>query len=144
MTLKETIRSQILTATKLKKEPTKNVLKVVLGEIETQESRNGKPLTDDDGYRIIRKTLQGVEEMLGYKPNDSKFEEEKTALNLLLPKQLTAEDIKSTLLSKVDELKAAKSEGQATGIAMKLFKEKNLCVDGNVVKRVITEVRNGS
>jgi hypothetical protein len=119
----------------------KNVLKVVLGEIELQESRNGKQLTDDDCYRVIRKTLQGVEEMLTYKPNDPKFEAEKATLKGLLPKEFAAEDLQAVLSSKIDEIKAAKNDGQATGIAMKFLKERNISVDGNAVKKVVMEIR---
>lgn len=141
MTIKETIRKQIVETTKLRMENQKNVLKVVLGEIELQESRNGKQLTDDDCYRVIRKTLQGVEEMLTYKPNDPKFEAEKATLKGLLPKEFAAEDLQAVLSSKIDEIKAAKNDGQATGIAMKFLKERNISVDGNAVKKVVMEIR---
>lgn len=141
MTLKETIRKQIVETTKLRMEAQKNVLKVVLSEIDLQESRNGKQFTDEDCCRVIRKTLQGVEEMLTYKPNDPKFEAEKATLKGLLPKELDFADLKSALSSKVDEIKAAKSEGQGTGIAMKFFKERSIIVDGNTVKKVVAEIR---
>jgi hypothetical protein len=45
------------------------------------------------------------------------------------------------LASKVDELKLAKSDGQATGIAMKFFKEAKLLVDGNTVTEVVKSIR---
>lgn len=141
MSIKETIRKQITDATKLRAEVQKNVLKVVLGDIELQESRYGKQLTDDEVYRIIRKTLEGVETMLTYKPNDPKFEAEKATLKGLLPKEFAAEDLQTVLSSKVDEIKAAKNDGQATGIAMKFLKERNISVDGNVVKKLVTEIR---
>lgn len=141
MTIKETIRKQIVETTKLRMENQKNVLKVVLGEIELQESRNGKQFTDEDCYRVIRKTLEGVETMLQYKPNDPKFEAEKATLKGLLPKEFAAEDLKVVLSSKADEIKAAKNDGQAIGIAMKFLKEKNISVDGNTVKKVVMEIR---
>jgi hypothetical protein len=141
MSLQETIRKQIVLAMKTKMENQKNVLKVILGEMDLQASRSEKQLTDEDGYRIIRKTLQGVEEMLTYKPNDPKYEAEKATLKLLLPKEFTAEDLKFILSSKVDEIKAAKNDGQATGIAMKFMKERNIIVDGSAVKKVVTEIR---
>ncbi len=141
MTLKETIRKQILEATKSKQDVKKNVLKVVLGEIDTHESRNGKPFTDEDCCRIIKKTLQGVEEMLEYKPGDAKFEEEKATLQALLPPEMSIHDLKVSLTAMADQIRAAKSEGQATGMAMKFFKENKIAVDGNVVKQVIALMR---
>lgn len=121
----------------------KNVLKVILGEMDLQASRSGKELTDDDGYRIIRKTLQGVEEMLGYKPNDPKFETEKATLQALLPQEMSLHDLKVSLTARAEEIRAAKSDGQATGIAMKFFKENKIPVDGNTVKKVVAEIRAG-
>lgn len=141
MTLKETIRKQILEAAKARMDDQKNVLKVILGEIDTQESRTGKPLTDDECCRVIRKTLQGIDEMLGYKPNDAKLETEKVCLSALLPKQLDEAAILASLSAKIEEIKTAKSEGQATGIAMKSCKEQGLAVDGNLVKKVVLEIR---
>lgn len=142
MTLKKTLRSQIVTATKLKRTASKNVLKVVLGEIETQESRNGKELSMDESYKVVRKTLQGVEEMLQYKPNDPQFEEEKFCLNELLPKQLDSVGIAFALAGDMNPLMLAKSDGQAIGIAMKSLKQQNASVDGNLVKEVVTKMRN--
>jgi uncharacterized protein YqeY len=141
MSLKETIRKQITDATKSKQEVQKNVLKVVLGEIDTNETRNGKPFTDDDCIRTIKKTLQGVEEMLGYKPGDEKFLLEKATLQALLPQEMSIHDLKTSLTAKADEIRAAKSDGQATGIAMKFFKENKISVDGNVVKQVVASMR---
>lgn len=142
MSLQETIRKEIVQTTKMKMEAQKNVLKVVLGEMDLQASRSGKQLTDDDGYRIIRKTLQGIEEMLTYKPNDPKFEAEKATLKALLPKEVSIYDLKVSLTAKTEEIRTAKSDGQATGIAMKFFKENNISVDGNVVKKVVSEIRS--
>lgn len=141
MTLKETIRKQILEAAKARMDDQKNVLKVILGEIDTQESRTGKSLSDEECCRVIRKTLQGIDEMLGYKPNDPKLETEKACLSALLPKQLDEAAILASLSSKIEDIKAAKSEGQATGIAMKSCKEQGLSVDGNLVKKVVLEIR---
>jgi uncharacterized protein YqeY len=140
---KEKIRSNIATATKLKKEPAKNVLKVVLGEIDTQEARLSRDLTDEEVYKVIRKTLQGIEEMLQYKPGDVNLEIEKVTLEHLLPKKLDYMDILLELSPKIEELKQAKSDGQATGIAMKLLKEKKLLVEGNDVAQVVKGIRNG-
>jgi uncharacterized protein YqeY len=141
MSLKETIRKHITEATKLRAETQKNVLKVVLGEIDTLESRQGKAFTDEDCCRVIKKTLQGVEEMLTYKPGDAKFEEEKAILQALLPQEMSIHDLKVSLTAKAEEIRAAKSEGQATGIAMKFFKENKIIVDGNLVKKVVAEIR---
>jgi uncharacterized protein YqeY len=141
--LKMKIREQITTATKLRKDTVKNVLKVVLGEIDTQEVRNKKDLSDEEICKVIKKTLQGIEEMLVYKAGDAGLEEEKVTLTALLPKQLDRVDILFQLASKAEEIKAAKSDGQATGIAMKFFKESKQLVDGTDVTAIVKEIRGG-
>lgn len=141
MTIKEKIKNDILVATKNKDDSTKNILKVVLGDINTQEGR-GLTLTDEQIYNTIRKILQGVEEMLTYKPNDTTLLKEKTILSNLVPNQLTKSDIIAELSPKLEELKNAKSDGQATGIAVKFFKENKKSVDGTLVGTVVKELRN--
>jgi uncharacterized protein YqeY len=141
MTIKERIKADILTATKARDNVTKNTLKVVLGEVDTQEGR-GKTLTDEQVYGIVRKVLQGIEEMLTYKPGDTALLQEKTTLSKLLPAQLNRDDILDKLIDKVDEIVNAKADGQATGIAMKYFKENKLVVDGTLVADVIKQLRN--
>jgi uncharacterized protein YqeY len=141
MTIKERIKADILAATKAKDNATKNTLKVVLGEVDTQEGR-GKTLTDEQIYGVIRKVLQGVEEMLTYKPGDAVLMQEKATLSKLLPVQFDREDILDKLIDKVDEIKNAKSDGQATGIAMKYFKENKLVVDGTLMAEIVKQLRN--
>lgn len=141
MNIKERIKADILTATKAKDNATKNTLKVVLGEVDTQEGR-GKNLTEEQIYGVIRKVLQGIEEMLTYKPGDAVLMQEKDTLSKLLPVQLGREDILDKLINKVDEIKNAKADGQATGIAMKYFKENKLVVDGTLVADIVKQLRN--
>lgn len=141
--LKEQIRASVIAATKARNDSVKNILKVILGEIDTQEARQTKPLADDDIHKIIRKTVQGLEEMLQYKPGDSKLETEKRTLEELLPKMLDSAGILLVLKDKIEELKNAKSDGQATGIAMKFLKEQKHSIDGNEVAQVVKGIRNG-
>lgn len=142
MSLKEKIRSQINAAIKERREVEKNVLRVVLGEVDSMEARNSKVFSDDEISKVIRKILQGVEEMLQYKKDDPKLLEEKNILNALLPQQLGVQELKNKLEAKLSEIKNAKSDGQATGIAMKFFKEEKLSVDGNLVATIVKELRS--
>jgi hypothetical protein len=140
MTLKDRIKASILTAVKAKDDVAKNILKVVLGEIDTQEGR-GKDLTDEQIYTIVRKTLQGIEEMLTYKPGNAVLLGEKAILTALVPTQLSREDIIAELTPKLEELKGAKADGQATGIAMKHFKANKRDVDGTLVAEIVKQLR---
>lgn len=141
LTLKEQIKIKINVATKARN-PSKNILKVIIGEVDTQEARNGKLLSDEEVCKIIRKTVQGIEEMLVYKPGDYALETEKEILSELLPAQLSREELVSLLSVKLTELKSAKSDGQATGIGMKYLKEQGKLADGKDVTEVVKGLRN--
>lgn len=141
--LKEQIRAQILNATKIQDETTKSVLKVVLGEINAQEA--GGLVTEEQVVKIIRKVLLGIEEMLQYKIGDTRLAAEKGILEALLPKYLNEEEILKILSANeanLSAIKAIRSDGQATGIAMKVIKESKLLVDGNIVAKVIKQIRH--
>jgi uncharacterized protein YqeY len=144
MSLFDTIRAQILSATKAKDEVCKNILKVVLGEIHTMESRTGIKLKDEEIHKVIKKTVEGIDETLKYVKegeNYNKLVAEKQILSNLLPQYLSKEAVLAVLNEIVIDLKAAKSDGQATGVAMKLIKEKKLSVDGKVVSEAVKEIR---
>ena len=69
------------------------------------------------------------------------LDEEYAYLDLLLPKSLGIEEIKAALVSVVADLKSAKSDGQATGLAMKTLKQLKLTVLGNDVSQAVKELR---
>jgi uncharacterized protein YqeY len=62
-------------------------------------------------------------------------------LSALLPKQLSVDDIVAALASEHDAIKAAKSDGQATGIAMKHLKSTGAAVSGNDVGAAVKQIR---
>lgn len=146
MTLKEQIKANIITAMKLKDDVAKNILRVIVGDIETKEvdtkQKKITPLTDEQIYEIIRKAIEDIGETLGYKPNDPTLIREREILTALVPAQLSRQDIINELTPKLEELKTAKSDGQATGIAVKYFKANKKDVNGTLVATVVKELRN--
>jgi uncharacterized protein YqeY len=155
MGLVEQIKDQVKVAMKAKDDVTKNVLRTVLGEVGTLEmsaNQAGKPISDDQVHRIIRKVQTSNTETLGHlrkaqadhpilpqEENIAVLERENQILESFLPKLLTRDEIKAKLAA-VD-LASAKSEGQAVGLAMKYFRESGEAVDGNEVKAAVAELR---
>jgi hypothetical protein len=142
MSFEEILRNRISKAPFRSKE--KDLLKVVLGEIQ-QKSASGK-VTDDQGLAIVKSMIKNnIEKVLPHlKDEDERktmIEEENKILQSLLPSYLTAEQIKNRLVDLVGQIKEAKSEGQATGIAMKHLKLINVQVEGETVKQAIQEMR---
>jgi len=148
MTLVQEIKNQVVAAMKSKDDIARNLLRCVLGEVSTLEgsaNQAGKPVSDEQVCKIIRKvqagnleTLQHVGSMENVKAN---LERENQILESFLPKLLTADEIKAKLSAVTDQIKASKGVGQAVGIAMKLFKESGDAVDGNEVKKAVEELR---
>lgn len=140
--MKNLIHSEMIVATKARKDVAKNILKVILSEISSQEL--AKPLINEDIIKIIRKVIQGIDETLKYLQqncgNYLKLIEEKQVLETFLPTCLTEEEIRQEL--EIDKLKQCKSEGQAIGMAIKQLKEKNKVFLGETVSKLIKVIFN--
>ena len=114
----------------------RDILKTVLGEVETIKSRTGK--MDDAGVvKIFKKFKQGVEETMALMvaPIDTveSMLAEIVIYDQYIPKSLSLFATMSYLDNHKDALLGAKSDGQATGVAMGLLKRENLPVDGKDV-----------
>ena len=148
MPLVEQIKTQMIAAMKGKRDVEKNILRLVMGEVQTLESRQNKSLTDENVYSIIRKLVQKNEETLELVQDDRKDKllAENEVLNTLLPKTLSQEEIEAWFLNHNDPLfemiRDARAEGQAIGIAMKALKADSQDVLGDDVKAVVVKIRN--
>ena len=162
----------MLEARKSKNELAKNVLSVALGDIQVQEGRAAQKgeVTDGQAEKIIQKLIKSNQETMdawnsrkgqvvtigGYVELGSdgaryaalKLENE--ILTKLLPKTCTKEEIKDFLVNVgtfwpvrfIDKLKEAKSNGQATGLAMKELASLEGSKDGKVVAEIVKELRS--
>ena len=156
--LVESIRSQLTAAMKERNEIKKGILRVILGDLSTLESRSGKPPTDEEVKKVIKKLIEGNTETMSHLEKAATFaippisdtwqklKEENVILNSFLPKNLPKEEIKDFLnLSSspiVFEIQGAKSDGQATGLAMKFFKDFDVNIDGKDVSAIVKELRS--
>lgn len=142
-TFVEVLRNEIQSALKLKDDVKKNVLRVALGEIDTLSSRQGS-VSDDNCHNILRKLIENNKETMSL----SSSEDQKKTLSLenevlltFLPKTLSVEEIKSNLTTVLNDIKVAKSDGQAVGVAMKYLKQMKLTVIGADVSKAVSELR---
>lgn len=154
MSVKDQINNRLLLAMKNGNVAEKSILRVIKGEwtnvensYEWRKTTGHSPITDDRIYKIIQKLLEGNNETMKLlPPEDPRFknlQEENEIMKSLLPTQLTKEEVENHLASLLDQIKSAKSEGQAIGVAMKHFKTENLSVDGKIVGEAVKEIRNG-
>lgn len=147
MSLVEVMRDKVKVAMKSGNVAEKSILKLVLGECDTllnSAQQGGKALTDEQVSKVIRKIILSNNETLEYNMPEDKMLiilKENEILESLLPKLLTQDQIREKISSIEADIKSAKSEGQAVGVAMKLLKQSNEAVDGNDVKAVVITLR---
>jgi uncharacterized protein len=139
------IKKHIAAAMKSGDTVARDVLRLALGEIQTAEARKNAALSEDEGMAALRKLIKSNEETLSLSVEGegaAALRREIDVLSALLPKSLSVDAIVAALESERDAIKAAKSDGQATGIAMKHLKAGGHVVSGNDVGAAIKKMRS--
>lgn len=138
------IKKRSMQAMKDRDTVAKEVLRVALGEIQVAEARAGRDATDEESVAVVRKLIKSNEETRGVSADDAQkatLTREIEVLAALLPKTLGVDEIVVALEPVRDALRAAKSDGQATGVAMKHLKTAGAVVTGNDVSAAVRQVR---
>ncbi len=143
--LVDEIKKRITEAMKAKSVD-KEVLRVALGEIQTQEARTEKTFTDEESMAVVRKLVKSNRETLEATTDAAKraeLEREIVVLDALLPKTLSVDEIVAALAPVKEAIAAAGNEGQATGVAMKHLKPTGVTVSGKDVAAAVKLLRAG-
>lgn len=138
------VKKQITQAMRDKDSERRDLLKVVLGELQTAGARLSEALPDAEAERLIRKMVKSNQEMAELSPKPEVVEKMKTeiaVLETLLPKTLSVDEIVEALGPVSDAVKAAGNDGQAMGVAMKHLKSSGASVDGKDVGVAVKQVR---
>lgn len=163
MSLAAKLRGELTAAMKAHDEPKKNLLRVIMGDMDMMVARTGS-VTDEQGLKIIRKIVENDKEALekGFYDETTKtyhevpaekraaMEFEISYLETLLPKTLTYDDVKILLVASPLNLSEQKNEGAAIGSALKYLKQiqletsslQGINIDGKIVKEVVQELRS--
>ncbi len=127
------IRDDMHNAKKSRETLKSNLLSTLYAEMFTQ-SKSGKPLTEDDCIRIIKKFLKNINDTLALDIPPSakeKYSSEKIILEEYLPKQMSNEEIDVTVTKLICEGKVMKD-------IMAYFKENYAGrYDGKTVNEII-------
>ena len=149
--LADTIRSRMIEAMKAKDNPTRDILKIALGEIQTLQARNLNA-TEEECIKVVRKITESNNEtmkiMVDKDENAAssdlfkKLVVENAILNNILPsvwdKDTTASYINKNMGKIVLE---AKSDGEAIKMVMQYIKQQQLPVNGKYVSEIVKEMR---
>jgi uncharacterized protein len=145
------LQARIHEAMKAKDDLARDLLRVILGEASTRKARTGKEPRDDEIHGIIRSMIANNAEtrkeleqrgQTGHEAYE-RLGRENVYLETLLPKTLDRAAIRAELAPIAADLKAAKNDGQAVGLAMRHLKQKGLAVLGEDVAAAVKELRAG-
>jgi uncharacterized protein YqeY len=137
------LKKRLTQAMKDKDEVAKDVLRVALGEIQTIEHRKNAALPDEEAVAVVRKLLKSNEETLSMSEGEraATLKRENEILATLLPKTMDVDAIVAALEPQREAIRAAKSDGQATGIAMKHLKSTGAAFEGSVATEAVKKIR---
>jgi uncharacterized protein YqeY len=140
----DALKAAINQAVKDKDATARDVLRLAFGEIQTAEARAARALSDEEATAIAKKLVKSNEETLVATTDNARAEElrrEIAVLSALLPKTLSVPQILEALASQREAIRAAKNDGQATGIAMKHLKGTGAAFDGKDVGEAVKAIR---
>lgn len=122
----------------------KEVLRVALGDIQTEEARGSQSTTDEVALAVVRRLIKSNEETARLTEDAARketLEKEIAVLRSLLPQGMTVDAIVEALGSVRDAIRACGNDGQATGVAMKQLKQTGATVSGKDVAEAVRKIR---
>ena len=139
------LKGQITTAMKSGDTLARDILRLALGELQMGEARKNAPLSEEEAESVLRKLIKANEETIGLSGGEGErvdtLRREIAILTNLLPQQMSVDDIVFALTPHAADIRAAKADGQATGVAMKLLKAAGAAVSGNDVGVAVKKLR---
>ena len=137
------LKKRLTQAMRERDDVTKDVLRVALGEMQTSEAREGRALSEDEAVAIVRKLVKSNEETLAHASGDAAkaLEKEIVVLGALLPATLSIDAIAELLAPAAEAIRAARNDGQATGLAVKQLKSSGAVFQGNDVAAAVKRLR---
>ena len=103
------IKTRIVAAMKSGNTLERNILKVVLGDLQSNETRKGAALTAEECELTVRKIIKGVSETIAVTADPAAkatLEAEKTIMESLLPKTASADEIAAALAPVADAVRS--------------------------------------
>ena len=144
MSLLETIRKDMIEASKKGDVDSTNILKLAISSIKNEEIAKGSKLSDEEVLKVLRKEESKIKDSIAeFTKMDRKdlIERESKQLKVIssyLPKLMSREEIEKVVSKIVADTHAEglKSMGAVMGIVMKELQGK---ADGSTVKEVVQE-----
>lgn len=145
MSLLTKIRENLKDALLARDEGRKSILRVVIGDVQTQEAKQKKEVSDTDIIKIVQRIIKSNEETMAVmdsaNPSFAALKLENEILSVYLPKTMEEAEVRTLLEPLREDIKSAKATGAAMGVAMKVLKPTGKAIENSVVSKVIEEMR---
>lgn len=123
----------------------REILRVVFGELQTVEAREGQgEISDEKARAVVRKLMKSVTETLSLTESSAarvSLEAELAVLQSLVPSGLDVDQLIAALTPVTDAIKSAPNDGAATGIAMRALKSSQTEASGKDVAEAVKRIR---
>ena len=142
MSLLETLRKDMFSATKDGNTTKADILKMAIAAIKNAEIEKGEVLDDKEIVKVLRKEVKKIQDSIaqfttmGRQDLVDRETKQLEVLQEYLPKQMSEEEIKKVVKAKIIELEAEgmKDFGKVMGVVMKEIAEQ---AEGGMVKDII-------
>ena len=146
MSLQAQLQARVTAAMKGADHATRDTLRTVLGEAKMEAVRRNGEVSDEMILAVVRKAVTGLKETIPLARKGGRDtapqEAELALLESLLPRAWDREAIATALAPHRDEIRAAKSDGQAMGVAMRVLKAQGATTSPDDVKAVVAATRS--
>lgn len=149
MSLYDEIKIRVTQCMKEGNKEERDILRTLIGEVQSKTISSGAEITDE----LVEKTLvsfkENALECIKYSHADDSSElhdavESRYEIDIydkFLPRYESVDSIVNILSSNIEVLKSAKSDGQATGVAMGILKKSGVKIQGKDVSVAVQKIR---
>lgn len=145
MSIKETINEKMKDAMRAHDEDGKRVYRMVLASIKFAEKEQGKELADEEAMQILQKEVKIRRESLaeaekaGRESSAEEARKDLSALEALLPKQLSADEVKEIISGIIAEVGASGAADMGKVMKAVMPKLKGLA-DNSLISKTVKEL----
>jgi uncharacterized protein YqeY len=159
MPVLEDVKQRVKTAMRSGNVLERDLLRTVISSVDSLELRQGKPVTDDQVYKVMKefvetnnKTLVQFAKQNGQEVAeadacqvfpDHKLSQENAILVPLIPQPLSLDKVVAIAETLSEAIKAAKDVGPAIGVVMAYVKKSGDLVDAAHVRCAVEQIRAG-
>jgi uncharacterized protein YqeY len=145
VSLQDDLQARVTAAMKGGDHATRDTLRTVLGEAKMEAVRRKGEVSDEFILAVVRRGVTGLKETIPLARKDGRDtapqEAELALLEALLPRAWDREAIAAALAPHRDDLRAAKNDGQAMGVAMQVLKAQGATTSPDDVKAIVAATR---